>query len=268
MKNHPNPSVRNHWRSHEGVERKPAGGAAQGRQAAAIERWMAHWCQGNLPCFRFALLLIALFVLTGIAYAGGWAIITLIDLPDYAETGKPLHLTFSVRQHGVTLLAGLEPAVRAATAAGLKATAAVQPTKRKGEYTAALVLPQPGEWTITIDSGFGQNSTTLPMLKVIPPGTTAPPPFADGTRGGRLFVAKGCVGCHRHQEINPERSSSPALDLSTKRFEHESLKKFLADPSIKTAEMPNLNLRHEEVTALAAFINKFSAKQKQQAQQK
>jgi len=199
-------------------------------------------------------------------YAGGWAIITLNDLPDHAVAGQPLHLTFMVRQHGVTPLSGLKPTVRATMRTGrtgLKTSAAVRPTTNKGEYTAALTLPESGEWTITIDSSFMTSTTTLPPLKVIEKGSPLPRPFADNTRGGRLFVAKGCVGCHRHLEINPERASTPDLDLSAKRYDHEYLKKFLADPSIKTADMPNLRLNGREVTALAAFLNKFSAKQKQ-----
>ena len=36
--------------------------------------------------------------------AGGWAVVTVEQLPDYVEAGKPLTLTFMVRQHGVTPL--------------------------------------------------------------------------------------------------------------------------------------------------------------------
>ncbi|MBI2149990.1 MAG: c-type cytochrome, partial [Acidobacteria bacterium] len=100
------------------------------------------------------------------------------------------------------------------------------------------------------------------------PGSPLPRPFADMTRGGRLFVSKGCVGCHRHQEINPERSSDARFDLTAKRFEHEYLKTFLANPAGKQVDMPNLNLKEGEIAALAAFINKFSAKQKQLERQK
>ncbi len=45
--------------------------------------------------------LLLTLTLTTLAFAGGWAIITLNEFPDYAVAGKPLNLTFSVRQHGV-----------------------------------------------------------------------------------------------------------------------------------------------------------------------
>ena len=212
---------------------------------------------------RFILPLLALLAVVTAAYAGGWAIITLNDMPDYAVAGKPLNLTFTVRQHGVTLLSSLKPSVRATDAGGLVAKAAVVRTAKAGEYTAALTLPQPGEWTILINSGFNTSATTLPVLKVISPESPLPTPFSPNTRGARLFVAKGCVGCHRHGEINPERTPDPKFDLTGKRFPADYLKKFLADPSIKPAEMPKLNLKEDDIEALVAFINKSTLKTSQ-----
>jgi hypothetical protein len=116
-------------------------------------------------------------------------------------------------------------------------------------------------WTITITSGFNASAVTLPALKVIAPGTIAPLPFSPATRGVRLFAAKGCVSCHRHLEVNPEFKTDAKFDLTTKRFPPDYLKRFLADPSIKPAEMPNLNLMESEIEALAAFINKGLQKQ-------
>src|SRR5215470_9542119 len=103
-----------------------------------------------------------LLILTGVAIAGGWAIVTLNEFPEYAVAGKPLNLTFSVRQHGVTLLPGLQPKVQATTASGLQAKASVKPTANRGEYTTSLTLPEPGEWTIKISSGFNDSNVTLP----------------------------------------------------------------------------------------------------------
>jgi mono/diheme cytochrome c family protein len=202
-----------------------------------------------------------LLTLTGVALAGGWAIITLNEFPDYAVAGKPLNLTFSIRQHGVTLLPGLQPKVQAATTSGLQAKASVKPTSNRGEYTTSLTLPQPGEWTVTISSGFNDSNVKLPALKVIASGTPAPAPFSPPTRGVRLFASKGCIGCHRHIEVNPEHVTDVKFDLTGKRFPQDYLKKFLADPSIKPAEMPNLKLKDDEIEALAAFINKLASKQ-------
>ena len=60
--------------------------------------------------------------------------------------------------------------------------------------------------------------------------------------------------------MNPEFKTDPKFDLTGKRFPNDYLKKFLADPTIKPAEMPNLNLNADEIEALAAFINKSTMK--------
>src|SRR5262245_5786291 len=109
--------------------------------------------------------LLVVLVLASLVYAGGWAIITLSEFPDYTVAGKSWNLTFAVRQHGVTLLSDLQPKITATDATGNAIKGKVAPGISKGEYTAALTLPQPGDWKITIDSGFNGNTSTLPALK-------------------------------------------------------------------------------------------------------
>ena len=77
--------------------------------------------------FMLPLLALALTAFVPIAYAGGWAIITLNEFPDYAVAGKTLNLSFFVRQHGVTLLPDLRPTVHATAAGGLVAKASAVP---------------------------------------------------------------------------------------------------------------------------------------------
>jgi len=209
---------------------------------------------------RWMLPLSALFAATAM-YAGGWAIITLTEFPDQAVAGKPLNLTFAVRQHGVTLLSGLHPTVRATNGTGQVINSDAKASRTSGEYAAVLTLPEAGEWKITITSGFMDSAITLPTLKVTAAGSLDPVAFSPATRGVRLFTAKGCVGCHRHIEVNPERTSDPKFDLTSKRFPPDYLKKFLKDPSIKTTDMPNLKLTDPEIDALVAFIDKGLAKQ-------
>src|SRR4026207_1506428 len=67
------------------------------------------------------------FAFAGALFAGGWAVVTLSEFPDYAVAGKPLNLTFAVRQPGVTLLSDLKPSVSATNSRGLTAKAAATP---------------------------------------------------------------------------------------------------------------------------------------------
>jgi cytochrome c2 len=200
-----------------------------------------------------------LLVVASLAAFGGWAAITVQDLPDYAVARQPLSLTFMVRQHGVTPLKQLEPRVEA-EAGGVTTAAMAQPDGEAGRYTARLVLAQPGDWHITIHSGFGNSQVTLLPLTVIEPGATPPPAPVPAARGNALFVAKGCVTCHLHREVTGSGVVAVGPELTGRTWPAEYLTRFLKDPSIGPQygngfRMPNLDLKDREVAALIAFLN-------------
>ena len=79
--------------------------------------------------------------------------------------------------------------------------------------------------------------------------------------GRQLFIAKGCITCHRNSKI--ENSSGywtidmGATDLSNFSASPEILFIRLKDPAAAKSDtkMPNLGLKKEEIEALIAFIN-------------
>jgi hypothetical protein len=216
---------------------------------------------------RFLVGCVASLSLVTAAYAGGRDLVTVKDFPDFAVAGKTLELTFTVWVPSLERLEGLHPVVRATDAKGRAVR--VNASAAAGEYTAALILPEPGEWVIAVDTEY-ESAATLPPLKVIAPGIPMPNPLSLTTRGLRLFTLKGCDGCHLHPEIREGRLYGP--DLAGKRFATEYLRRFLEDPSIAPAPeevcskdrsycgspyaMPNLNLTNAEIEALVAFITK------------
>lgn len=207
----------------------------------------------------FPLVVSGLVLVPMLAAFGGWAAITVEDLPDNVVAGAPIDLRFAVRQHGVTLLSGLSPRVEA-RAGRLEASAAAVPGRVDGHYAANLVLPEAGEWTITIHSGFGPSKVTLVPIMALARGARPVAPLAESERGRRLFVAKGCVSCHVQREVQFAGVEPIGPDLSVRRFETDYLKRYLADPSIiavrtSTAKMPNLELKPLEIASLVAFIN-------------
>lgn len=210
---------------------------------------------------RFRAVLAGLLLIPALAYAaGGWDVVTVRTLPDYVTAGEPVRLTYAVRQHGARLVGGLRGQVVARSgnvAARATATAGSTP----GVYVATLNLPRPGEWTITIHSGFGKSAHTLAPLTAVRDGSPAPEPLSDMERGRRLFVAKGCVTCHVHDGAKARTTVRGAPELTGRAYPPDYLARFLADPSIKPLSganawrMPDLELDVAEIAALVSFIN-------------
>jgi len=221
------------------------------------------------PTLRFLAGCVALLTSVTAAYAGGWDLVTVKDFPDFAVAGKTLELTFTVWVPSLKPLQGVHPVVRATDAKGRAVRAIANAGVPAGKYTAALILPEPGEWVIDVDTEY-ENAAELPPLKVIAPGIPAPDPPPLTTRGFRLFALKSCNGCHLHPEVKEGRLYGP--DLTVKLLSKEYLKRFLADPGITPVPeevcskdrsycgspyaMPNLNLQEAEIEALVAFITK------------
>ena len=213
--------------------------------------------------FRAASLTLALILTVSVppavvALVGGWATITVEDLPEYAIAGEPLDLRFTVRQHGVELLSDLRPTVEAKSGKAI-ASSAARPAA-KGVYVATITPPESGDWTVTIHSGFGNSKLTLLPIQAIRRGAAIPTPHMDADRGRRLFVAKGCVGCHMRNEAGLAMGETFAPELTGKRYQADFLRKFLTDPEANptrtgTFRMPNLALKPAEIASLVAFIN-------------
>jgi len=210
--------------------------------------------RGSLRRFGPMVLLLPAIV----ALAGGWAAITVEDLPDHVAAGRPVSLEFTVRQHGVSPLNGLEPRVEG-RARGARVRAAAVPVGAAGQYRATVTIPEPGEWTFTIHSGFGNSRVTLPPIAAIAPGAR-PVAVTENERGRRLFVAKGCVSCHLHRAVSGSGTYEVGPELTDRPLAPDYLARFLADPSISPSNrsrglaMPDLDLDQAEVASLVAFL--------------
>jgi hypothetical protein len=196
--------------------------------------------------FRRSLLILVASLAVVSVQAGGWAVTTLESLPDAIEVGKPVTLSFMVRQHGVTPAAGLDAWVEA-VAGKQRVRANAVAGSQAGRYSATLVLPQAGEWTISVN-GWGK----LELAPIVAWEGRAPAPLSEAERGRRLFTAKGCVTCH---------NGNMAPAIVPYKYHSEFLARVLADPagtlppSRTFGSMPNLELRQPEIASLVAFIN-------------
>jgi hypothetical protein len=211
----------------------------------------------------YHLMLLGAVVLPVLAFTfGGWAVVTVEDLPEYAVAGKPIDLSFAVRQHGVKAMSDVQPSVELS---GPGKNPPSVPAARAGDrFKATLTLPRAGDWTVTVRSGWGGSDVSLIPIKVVDAGAPAPHPLPDADRGIRLFVAKGCVTCHVRGETSAWRSLNVGPVLTGRQYPPDYVAKFLADPESsplsKTAppngnRMPNLGLKPQEIAALVAFLN-------------
>lgn len=192
------------------------------------------------------------------AMHGGWATVTVENLPDQLVVGRPYNLTFSIRQHGEDLLSDLRPYLEVKSKGGERRVGAV-PTNRDGYYTATLEARDASEHTVNIETSFGKSNLKLLPIAAVE-STARAVSYTESERGKRLFVAKGCLLCHQHAKIADSGRYDAGPDLTDRRFVTTYLKEFLANPSIKAPTvagrtMPNLNLKDREVSALATFIN-------------
>jgi hypothetical protein len=210
---------------------------------------------------RVTLLAIAggLLLLTATLPAGGWAVSTVEHVPDYAVAGTPLRLTFAIRQHGVTPATGLDARVEGVFGSRL-VSAKAEPATHPGRYSATITMPSAGDWTMAVGAWspsttfrWGETRFTLPVIE---PGRI-PPPVDGAHRGARLFAAKGCVSCHRHEAVTAASMSiGPAL--TGRAYPPEVLGAWLeADRActVGWACMPVFDLTSAEIAALAAFFH-------------
>jgi cytochrome c2 len=184
------------------------------------------------------------------SHAGGWAVVTVDDLPDYAVAGTPVALSWVVRQHGEEPVDRLSARIEAVSGS-VRTSAVARPGAGRGRYAAALTLPRPGNWTLTIHSGFGRSHVTLRPMAVVKPGMVPAVTLSDADRGERLFVAKGCVTCHVDAKIGPT--------LAGRRFDPTYLAGFLEKPRRITPSapmvMPDLGLKPREIASLVVYLN-------------
>src|SRR5215207_1241248 len=132
-----------------------------------------------LSKFRNALLLVLIFMFAFAipVFAGGWAVITLDELPAGIVAGEPYTIGFTVLQHGKTPMTGLYPIVTARMEKGDLLTFQAEPDGKPGHYMAALTFPTDGEWEWSIQAftmdmkmpalnvAAGAASVTQPIVK-------------------------------------------------------------------------------------------------------
>jgi mono/diheme cytochrome c family protein len=212
--------------------------------------------------------LVVSLVLAGAAPSmGGWAVITVRDLPERLVVGEPTEITFRMLQHGERPLTGRSPSVYIKGEGGSVLASMRRPAAREtsaGVYTATVTPSRPGAAEIVIDGDWHEAKVTLLPIRVTRAGErVAAQPVHE--RGRQLFVAKGCQTCHvKRDEPGAARGIQVAAgpELTGRTFPDEWLSRKLENPArdrIRANDwmvMPDLGLRAAEVAALTSYINR------------
>lgn len=198
---------------------------------------------------------------------GGWAVITVENPPEYLEAGTTYVIEYTVRQHGTTLLTGLDGTLLVQPSGTDPVIIEAKPGSSAGHYLATLPVPATEGLRLTIRSGFSGNGwgdLTLLSIPVIRAGSERPS-LSTVELGRRLFVAKGCGTCHVNGDV-PEfaalnRVVAEAPVLTGRRLAAEYVRQRLTDPSSLPrigdypVRMPDLSLAPAEVEALVALVS-------------
>ncbi|HXO85092.1 MAG TPA: cytochrome c [Gemmatimonadales bacterium] len=198
----------------------------------------------------------------GLTAMGGWAVVSVQDLPEHFVSGRSYTIEFKIRQHGRNLLSDLEPELLVSTSgprlAGMLGGANEQRIPAKalaaGTYAATFTAPATGPLYLTIKSSFGASNLRLYPVPVIAAGAAAPTMLA-ADRGRALFVAKGCNACHSNADLvdrpdNQQIKVGP--ELGGHRLARDNVIQKMKNPA--SANMPDLGLSDAEVAAIATFL--------------
>ena len=119
------------------------------------------------PGIAFALTVLLSLALAMPVAAGGWAVITLDELPVDVVAGEPLTVGFTVLQHGHAPMDGLDPTVTARLDKDAQFVVNAEPSGKPGHYTATLTFPGAGDWSWSIQA-FTMDQP-MPVLNVAAP---------------------------------------------------------------------------------------------------
>jgi hypothetical protein len=125
-----------------------------------------------------SVLVVVLTLLTGPVLAGGWAVITMDELPGEIHAGESVRMSFMVQQHGKTPVhflgdsdIAVEPVISGTNVktGEIIEISAVVDKSEVGRFYADVVFPADGEWEWTVEPNPLAGATEFAPLTILPP---------------------------------------------------------------------------------------------------
>jgi len=123
------------------------------------------------------LILGTLFATTGIAHAGGWAVVTLDPMTQSPVAGRPMSVGFTILQHGITPYTTGNAFITVIDASGRSQRFDAKPAGEPGHHIAEVTFPGEGtyRWEVQPDWFAKQPFGEINVTSASPtPTTTAP----------------------------------------------------------------------------------------------
>jgi len=136
----------------------------------------------------FVGLLALLTVLAPTAFAGGWAVTTLDEVPATLHAGETYAIGYTIRQHGQTPLVTSQSAIEIRNSgSGVTHRFVGQAAGPQGHYVAQVHFPDAGEWEWTADQAPFQRQAlgAITVAEAAPANAAA----SVATAGERAAVA-------------------------------------------------------------------------------
>lgn len=146
-----------------------------------------------------SLALLATLALASVAIAGGWAQVTVKEIPTDPPAGGGTPIELSVLQHGVTPVSWPTLTVVATDAAsGTVVRTEAKAEGPSGSYLATIVFATAGDWTLTFESAelvmSGSAAISVaPAVAAAQPGTVAPAAAFDAAPLLLLLIAAAVI---------------------------------------------------------------------------
>jgi hypothetical protein len=122
----------------------------------------------------FLIMLVLMLAVVPAVLAGGWAVITLDEMPGEIRPGEPWTVGFTVLQHGESPIhrfddgSPIQPKLTATnTATGERVEATGTPTDEVGHFTVEVTFPSEGSWEWTIEPWPLIGQTIFEPLQVV-----------------------------------------------------------------------------------------------------